>query len=1679
MQTGTYTFTLQVTDSASPTPAMLAKSFTWTVQPISMNITNFPVTGNSLTYNIGYSQQLLVLGGTGNYNSWQVVSGTLPPGLSLNATTGLVSGAPANTGSFTAGIQVKDTAGATTTQNVTFTVAGPSGVVMNAGNSDSSTIQLGVTTVLAWNPSGGTGPYTYAALTALPPGCVFEFGSTVLGNNGSTYALACTPLATGDYTFTFQITDSVGNIGVRTMVLHVVQFTLFSSTALPNGSVGVPYSESLVIWNAAGVSWSIAAGNALPAGLSISDNSLTGSPAVPGNFSFTLTATDASNHAISYTFSLFVSTIHITTPEIIPQSVITNVPYSYTMTAAGGGATKTWTATGLPAGITMSSTGMLSGTTTSTGTFRIMVMVTDGASTYTHSFTLFARYNDPPVPSLSVLTTELADTRVGASVSFTLSPSGGTPPFTWTVAPGSSLPPGLTLISGNSLSSYSSDETAGLTYLAGSPSIAASYSFDLIATDSTGTQMRRTFTLNVTPMAILAGALRTPTTGVPYSEQLQGLGGTPPYTFTYSKSGLRTDMFPPGITATASGLISGTTMSTGSFGLMATAHDSAGHMFTTTYSYTAVNAFGVAVTTAPPLTWRWGVGTTTTLATNGASTYTWSVSAGSLPAGLALVPSGSSTLLAGAPQVYGTFSYTLRATDNGNPSNYADRAYTVLIGTPSPDSRRIYVSMPPARTGTPYSFNWQAYIYGGTPPYTFSTSPLSPLPPGLTLSPAGVLSGTPTAVGSYSFTFLVTDASGSSVYTTPRALNVLGPGMLNPLQGTNTTLDQASVSAPYPGQLDGAASGGVPPYVWTLAPGSRLPPGISILPGSNGVSSYLGGIPTTAGTYNFALNVTDSAGQMGTSQFTLVVSPLAASPAMIPNGTVGTAYSVQYIPSGGTPPYRFAIATGSGVPPGLSLSTTGTLSGMPTDTGYFSFIVTITDAAGNTLTATRIIDIDDAHGTARGIGMSDTIQMNYTLTAPTPAPVPINVAATSGPLPFTAAVEGIPGATLSATSGTAPTTLNLTLNTGSLTAGTYAGVVAVNSTQAANVYTQTPVILTVTNAPPCTYTLTPPSGSIPSTGGVGSFGVATGPLCQWFAVPSAPSWVSIVSGGGVGPGTVVFFAPPNTGSFARDSNITVAGQTYTVTQFPVGSACSFTISPSGVDASASGGYSPVTVIPSNPYCAWSASGLGAYPSGGVGFGGTMLQIPPNPTAYSRTLNATIAGQVFTVAQAGVNCTVSVSPPSILGFPSSGGSMAVSVSAPIGCIYGATNVPSWIQIFYGQTGSGPGPNTMAFYVLPNSTTTSRSATLSIGGQPFTISQSGIPCSMTVDSSALSSPLPALGGSAAVNVTANGQNCSWTASTLATWATVAPMSGAGSGAVTVTVTSNAASATARSTSLMVAGTSVGVTEAGTACTYSLGSATASVPYGGGSGSVTVTAPGVCAWGASTDPNASWLTIASTGSGGTSEVTFVAAPNPTSSPRSGALTIAGQSYTVTEGAAPCKYVLSGSSTTVAAAGASSSFTFSTGASGCSATAVSYAGWLTVSTSSSPDGTSGTVSYTAAANPAGATRSGTIQFGGQMFTVNQTGAACAYSLNAYGALLPQSGGSGTVLASQSAVGCAPTVGTDQPTIVTLGALSGPTLNIYALPYSVAPFSSVVTATRLSHITFGGQIFAIKQTSW
>jgi uncharacterized protein (TIGR03437 family) len=177
---------------------------------------------------------------------------------------------------------------------------------------------------------------------------------------------------------------------------------------------------------------------------------------------------------------------------------------------------------------------------------------------------------------------------------------------------------------------------------------------------------------------------------------------------------------------------------------------------------------------------------------------------------------------------------------------------------------------------------------------------------------------------------------------------------------------------------------------------------------------------------------------------------------------------------------------------------------------------------------------------------------------------------------------------------------------------------------------------TVNQAGACAYTLNPGSGSYPASGGSGTFTVGTSFGCAW-TTASAAMWIHITSGQtGSGPGSVAFALDPNGGN-ARTGTITVADQTFTISQ--AGQGCSFTLSSTSLSLAASGGNGTLSVS-APAACAWTAATTNDWitivtGASGSGSGVVAFSVSPN-AGPSRTGTITAGGQVFTVTQDGIS-----------------------------------------------------------------------------------------------------------------------------------------------------------------------------------------------------------------------------------------------------------------------------------------------------------------------------------------------------------------------------------------------------------------------------------------------------------
>jgi hypothetical protein len=243
-------------------------------------------------------------------------------------------------------------------------------------------------------------------------------------------------------------------------------------------------------------------------------------------------------------------------------------------------------------------------------------------------------------------------------------------------------------------------------------------------------------------------------------------------------------------------------------------------------------------------------------------------------------------------------------------------------------------SVPTALEATAYSQQLQAS--GGTQPYTWSIV-TGVLPSGLTLSSSGLISGTSTYNGQkaeFNLQIQVKDATGAFRIAFFQFLAV------GKLRVGTTALPDGNANIPYnTGSI--FASAGTPPYTFALT-GGAVPPGMSF---NNGLVT---GTPTTPGTFNFTVQITDgdTPPQVASGQVSLTVdNNLAFLTQRLPQGVVTKPYSASVAVVNGTKPYTFSELPGGVLPSGVTLNSTGTLTGTPTLANQYSFGVRVTDSS--------------------------------------------------------------------------------------------------------------------------------------------------------------------------------------------------------------------------------------------------------------------------------------------------------------------------------------------------------------------------------------------------------------------------------------------------------------------------------------------------------------------------------------------------------------------------------------------------------------------------------------------------------------------------------------------------------------------------------------------------------------
>ncbi len=353
--------------------------------------------------------------------------------------------------------------------------------------------------------------------------------------------------------------------------------------------------------------------------------------------------------------------------------------------------------------------------------------------------------------------------------------------------------------------------------------------------------------------------------------------------------------------------------------------------------------------------------------------------------------------------------------------------------------------------------------------------------------------------------------------------------------------------------------------------------------------------------------------------------------------------------------------------------------------------------------------------------------------------------------------------------------------------------------------------VTQAGADSCTYSISPAQQGFSSDGGSGGIAVtAVGSGCVWTATSNA-SWVKVTVGSGSGSGTAAYSVAANQSTSTRTGTITIADKTFTVTQGRI--PCDYSFYPGSQSFGSNGGTGSINVT--SPACPWTAVRNVSWitilsGASGSGNGTVNYSVAANTGTASRTGTITVADYEFTVTQTAgaASCTYSITPTSST-IGASGGSGSVAVTTASNCGWTASSNDSWIGITSGASGTGNG--TVTFSVSANAGT-SRTGTLKVAGQTFSITQAAgsAPCAYSI--SPASQSFGSSGGSGSVNVTSP-TGCSYTAVSNASWISI--LSGAsrrlGTGAVNYSVAAYSGT-TPRSGTMTIAGQNFTVTQAG---------------------------------------------------------------------------------------------------------------------------------------------------------------------------------------------------------------------------------------------------------------------------
>ena len=1007
----------------------------------------------------------------GPVTSWSV-SPSLPAGLSLDSSTGAISGTPtAVTSSATYTVTAGNTGGSTTA-DVTIVVndVAPSSLTYSP-NSFTLTKGTAMTTV---TPTANGGPITsYSVSPTLPAGLSLDTSTGAISGTPTAITSAATYTVTASNTggsTTADVTIEVNDVVPSSLTYSPNSFTLTKGTAMTTVTPTVNGGPV--------TSWSVSP--TLPAGLSLdsSTGAISGTPsAITSSATYTVTATNTGGST--------TADVDIVVNDVVPSS-LTYSPNSFSLTkgtamttvtpTASGGAITGWSVSPtLPAGLSLdSSTGAISGTPTaitSSATYTVTASNTGGSTTADVTIVV----NDVAPSSLTYSPNSFTLTKGTAMTTVTPTANGG-PVTSWAVSP--TLPAGLSL-----------DSSTGA--ISGTPSAITSSATYTITATNTGGSTTADVTIEVNDVAPSALTYSpntfTLTKGTAMTTVTPTASGGPVTSWSVSPS------LPSGLSLDSStGAISGTpTAVTSTATYTVTATNTGGS--TTADVDIVVNDIAPSSLTYSPNSFSLTKGTAMTTATptsSGGTVTSWSVSP-SLPAGLSL--DSSNGAISGTPTaITSSATYTVTATNTGG-STTAD--VTIEVNDVAPSALTYSPNTFTLTKGT--AMTTVTPTTSGGPVTSWSVSPS--LPAGLSLdSTTGAISGTPTAVSSSTtYTVTATNTGGSTTDDVTIVVNDIAPSSLTYSPNSFSLTKGTAMTTVTPTASGGAIT------TWAVSP--SLPSGLS-LDSSTGAISGTPSAITSSATYTITASNT---GGSTTADVTIVVDDVAPSALTYsPNTftlTKGTAMTTVTPTASGGPVTSWSVSPS--LPSGLSLdSSTGAISGTPSAvTSSATYTVTATNTGGST-TADVTIEVNDVAPSSL-VYSPDSFSLTkgtaMTTVTPTVSGGTITSWSISPTLPAGLSLDSSTGA-ISGTPTAVTSSATYTVTASNTGGSTTDDVTIVVNDVAPSSLTYSPNSFTLTKGTAMT-TVTPTASG--------------GPITSWSVSPSLPSGLSLDSSTGAISGT--------------------------------------------------------------------------------------------------------------------------------------------------------------------------------------------------------------------------------------------------------------------------------------------------------------------------------------------------------------------------------------------------------------------------------------------------------------------------------------------------------------------------------------------------------------------------------